>query len=78
MTLNNLQAVKCALLPKGYSIQKMAKETNANLPLVMDSLMANGSISPSKFPHIIWTDDSDVSITKVCMMISDFAMDKSR
>lgn len=74
MTQDALQAVNCALRPNGYSIQSMAKETNANLPLVVDSLIASGSLSSSKFPNVIWTDDSDASITKVCVKISELAV----
>lgn len=73
MTQDAAQAVNCALRPNGYSIQKMAKETNDNLPIVVDSLIANGSLSSTKFPNIIWTDDSDASITKVCVKISELA-----
>lgn len=74
MTQDATQAVNCALYPNGYSIQKMAIETNSALPLVVDSLITAGSISSSKIPNMLWVDDGDEAVTRVCIKINDVSL----
>lgn len=71
ITQNATQAITCVILPDGAtSIRTAALNANEQLPLIVDSLIANNSIRKGKIPNVIFFDFADASATNLCIKLS--------
>lgn len=65
------QAVACVLTPSSaVSIKTAAQNANTQLPIIIDSLIANNDIRKGKIPNIIYVDFADAFITNICVKLS--------
>ena len=65
------QAVACVLTPSSAtSIKTAAQNANMQLPLIIDSLIANNDIRKGKIPNIIYVDYADAFVTNLCIKLS--------
>lgn len=76
ITQNANQAVDCFFYPDSVaSIRSAALNANEQLPLIIDSLIANNAIRKGKIPNIIFVDFADAFVTKVCIKLSKLNME---
>jgi hypothetical protein len=65
------QAVACVLTPSSaVSIKTAALNANNQLPVIIDSLIANNDIRKGKIPNIIYVDYADAFITNICIKLN--------